>query len=233
MCNLPDLTAVARLVGDPARLKMLVALHTEGELAAGDLAAVAGVSPQTASSHLGKLRQGGLITRARGAYGARNRVFHLADDDVASVVAALVALATAEPRVPQVASKHDATVCYGHPGGALGKALLSALLNQELLEPIPASFGSLHDYRVTAEGDAMLHKFGIDTATLQKQRRNFARRCLNTHEANAHLSGSLADALLKGLRERRWVKPDDSLEKVLVLTEAGRNGLAGHFALHL
>ena len=240
MYSLPNLTAVARLVGDPARLKMLAALRTEGELTAGDLAAVAGVSPQTASSHLGKLQQGGLITRAHGAYGARHRVFCLTDDNVASAVAALVALATAEPRVPQVAGKHDATVCYGHLGGALGKALLEALLDRELLEPVTARPGWFYDhgitdkdYRVTNEGAQVLHKFDIDIATLQKQRRNFARRCSNTHKPNAHLSGSLADALLKGLRERSWVVPDNSLDGVLVLTEAGRHGLAGHFAVRL
>ncbi len=185
MSRLPDLTAVARLVGDPARLKMLAALQAESELSAGELAEIAGVSRQTASSHLGKLEQGGLITRAHGAYGARHRVFHLADDNVASAVAALVAFATAEPQVPQVAAKPSATVCYGHLGGALGKALLAALLNQGLLEPVTARPGWFYDhritdkdYRVTNEGAKVLHKFGIDIATLQKQRRNFARRCL-------------------------------------------------------
>ncbi len=236
MCSLLDLTAVARLVGDPTRLKMLAALRTEGELAAGELAEVAGVSRQTASSHLGKLRQGGLITPVYGArgtygtYGARHRVFRLLDGEVATAVAALVALATAEPQVPQVAGKHDATVCYGHLGGALGKALFMALLGRSLLEPVGHT---LYEYRVTAEGAKVLRNFGIDIAVLQKQRRHFARRCLNTPEANAHLSGSLADALLKGFLERRWLEQAEGRSRVLVLTEVGRDGLVGHFALHL
>jgi DNA-binding MarR family transcriptional regulator len=237
MSRLLDLTTVAHLIGAPARLKMLAALHTEGELTAGDLAAVAGVSRQTASAHLSKLEQGGLITRVYGAcgtygtYGARHRVFRLLDGEVATAVAALVALATAEPGEPRaIISRHDATVCYGHLGGTLGNALFMALLERSLLEPIVRT---LYDYRVTAEGAAMLRNFGIDTALLQKQRRHFARRCLNTPEANAHLSGSLADALHKGLLERRWLEQDKGRSRVLVLTEAGRDGLAGHFALYL
>jgi hypothetical protein len=48
MGSLLDLTALAHLVGDPSRLKMLVALSAKGELTAGELAAAAGVTPQTA-----------------------------------------------------------------------------------------------------------------------------------------------------------------------------------------
>lgn len=108
------------------------------------------------------------------------------------------------------------------------------------LEPVTARPGWFYDhgitdkdYRVTNEGAKVLHKFGIDIATLQKQRRNFARRCSNTHEANAHLSGSLADALLKGLLERSWVEQDKGRGRVLMLTEAGRHGLASYFAVRL
>ncbi len=228
-----DLAAVARLVGDPARLKMLAALLSAAELPAGELAAVAGVSPQTASAHLSKLQQGGLIKRVRGSYGGRHRVFRLTDGDVEKAVAALSALAVVKPQATPVTNEHSAKVCYGHLGGTLGNALLGALLDQKLLEPSAPSFGSFLDYRVTAEGAAMLRTFGTDTAALQKQRRNFARRCLNTAEAKAHLSGSLAEALLKGLLERRWVVQDDNRDRVLVLTEAGRDGLASRFGVRL
>jgi len=231
-----DLATVARLVGDPTRLKMLAALLDEGELSAGELAAVAGVSPQTASAHLGKLQQGGLITRvhsAYGIYGFRHRVFRLLDEAVVSAVAALSALAAAEPVVPRVAPRQDAKLCYGHVGGALGNALLAALLARSLLEPGTPPFGSLYDYKVTAEGVEVLSGFGIDLTGLQKQRRSFARQCLNEHRANAHLSGSLAEALLKGLLEQRWVVQDEARGRVLELIEAGKDGLTSHFGVRL
>lgn len=228
-----DLAAVARLVGDPTRLKMLAALLTAGELKAGELASTAGVSRQTASSHLGKLRQGGLITRAYGSYRARHRVFRLMSDDVIRAVGSLVALAKAEPQIGRVADGHNTRLCYGHLGGTLGSVLLEALLTQGLLEPIAAPFNSVYDYRVTAEGAEMLSRFGIDVTRLQKRRRHFAKRCLNTDEANAHLSGSLGEALVGGLLERRWVVQQDGDKPTMQLTEAGRDGLAGTFGVHL
>jgi hypothetical protein len=79
----------------------------------------------------------------------------------------------------------------------------------------------------------VLRGFGIDVTGLQKQRRYFAKQCLNAHQANAHLSGSLAEALLKGLLERRWLKPDGSRDRVLVLTEAGKEGCVSCFAMRL
>lgn len=231
MNNHLDLAAIASLVGDPARLRMLAALLVVGQLSASELAAVAGVSPQTASAHLGKLRQGGLIARAHGFYGARQRIFRLTDDDVTRAVASLLVLATAEPPVKPVTGEQDAQVCYGHLGGALGHMLFETLLSQAMLEPVVAPFGS--SYRVTEHGAVRLGAFGIDIVALRKQRRHFANRCLNIPEANAHLSGSLAEALLKELLERRWVLRQDGDKPVVQLTEAGRDGMAETFGMHL
>ena len=58
----PDITIVASLVGDPARANMLTALMSGQALTATELAQEAGVTPQTASSHLAKLEAGGLVT---------------------------------------------------------------------------------------------------------------------------------------------------------------------------
>lgn len=228
-----DLTAVANLVGDPSRLKMLAALLAYDELSAGELAAAAGVSPQTATAHLDRLRWGKLVERTHGAYGVRHRVFRLTGEDVAEAVAALSALATTELGVSHVAGRRDAAVCYKHLGGTLGNAVLKALLTRSLLEPIAAPFNSVYEYRVTAEGAEVLRGFGIDLTGLQKQRRHFASRCLNAHEADAHLSGSLADALLKGLLDRGWVVGQDGETPTVQLTEAGRDGLADTFGVPL
>ena len=57
----PDIAMVASLVGDPARSNMLTALMTGRALTASELAHQAGITPQTASSHLAKLEAGGLI----------------------------------------------------------------------------------------------------------------------------------------------------------------------------
>src|SRR5690242_21941681 len=78
----PDIAMVASLVGDPARANMLTALMTGRALTATELAHQAGITPQTASSHLAKLETGGLIEQERQG---RHRYFRLADSDVAGV----------------------------------------------------------------------------------------------------------------------------------------------------
>ena len=60
----PDISRIANLVGDPARANMLTALMDGGALTASELALEAGVTAQTASSHLGKLMEGGLLSLA-------------------------------------------------------------------------------------------------------------------------------------------------------------------------
>ena len=58
----PNIAEVAALIGDPARTNILAALMDGRALTAAELAYVAGVSPQTASGHLGKLAVAELLT---------------------------------------------------------------------------------------------------------------------------------------------------------------------------
>jgi DNA-binding MarR family transcriptional regulator len=61
MSDGPGIAGIAALIGDPARACMLAALRSGPALTATELAAEAGVTLQTASSHLGKLVQRGLV----------------------------------------------------------------------------------------------------------------------------------------------------------------------------
>jgi DNA-binding transcriptional ArsR family regulator len=58
----PAVAEVAALVGNPARANILMALADGRALTASELAYAAGVSPQTASEHLAKLREANLLT---------------------------------------------------------------------------------------------------------------------------------------------------------------------------
>lgn len=60
-----DIAPVAALLADPARAAMLGALIGGSALAAGELSQVAGISPATASAHLARLLDGGLVTMTR------------------------------------------------------------------------------------------------------------------------------------------------------------------------
>jgi DNA-binding transcriptional ArsR family regulator len=55
MVTVASLAKLAALVGNPARAGMLMALMGGRALTATELAHVAGISPQTASGHLGQL----------------------------------------------------------------------------------------------------------------------------------------------------------------------------------
>src|ERR1700692_4115326 len=79
----PDIAMVAALVGDPARCNMLTALMTGRALTASELAHQAGITPQTASSHLAKLEAGGLIEQEKQG---RHRYYRLSAPDVAGVL---------------------------------------------------------------------------------------------------------------------------------------------------
>ena len=85
----PDIAMVASLVGDPARANMLTALMTGRALTASELAHQAGITPQTASSHLAKLEAGGLIEQEKQG---RHRYYRLTGPDVAGVLEASQAL---------------------------------------------------------------------------------------------------------------------------------------------
>jgi DNA-binding transcriptional ArsR family regulator len=51
----------ASLVGDPARANMLAALMDGRALTASELARAAGITPQTASGHLARMTEAGLL----------------------------------------------------------------------------------------------------------------------------------------------------------------------------
>ncbi len=230
MSNVRTLTSLAQLLSGPARLKMLVALQTEGELEAGELAAAASITPQAASAHIAKLRAGGLIVRSDSDYGPRRRVFSLADDDVARAIEALSVLAAAEPSRDSKGVEAAGRLCYDHLGGPLGHMLLKALLERRVLEAAP-SVGYSRDYRVTTEGSSVLAELGLDLIGLEKQRRDFATRCLNVAEVDAHLAGSLGQALGQSFIERGWVVMGEGHH--YALTPAGQAAFADHFAWHL
>src|SRR5260221_6734950 len=61
MTTSAKMAAIAALVGEAGRARMLIALMDGRALTATELAQLAGISPSTASGHLGKLTQAGLL----------------------------------------------------------------------------------------------------------------------------------------------------------------------------
>lgn len=131
----PDIARIASLVGDPARANMLNALMGGTALTASELAMEAGVSLPTASSHLGKLLEGGLLTVASQG---RHRYYGLAGPQVAGMIEAItgVAASVGPQRVrpgPRDAAMRVARVCYDHLAGEQAVAMLDRLVDKNIL----------------------------------------------------------------------------------------------------
>src|SRR3954463_5372039 len=148
----PDIAMVAALVGDPARSNMLTALMTGRALTASELAYQAGVTPQTASSHLAKLEAGGLVEQEKQG---RHRYYRLSDPDVAAVLEGLEGLAARAGHMrvrtgPKDPALRRARVCYDHLAGDLGVQMLDSMKRQKLVRQ------HKDDIKLTVEGERFL-----------------------------------------------------------------------------
>ncbi len=196
----PDIARLAALIGDPGRANMLTALMTGKALTATELATEAGVTVQTASSHLARLEAGGLIVPSRSG---RHKYFTLADAEVAAMLEALMGLAARRGHLrsrpgPSDPGLRQARICYNHLAGDLGVQMHDHLVAQRLITP---QDGGLH---LTPDGHAFAAAFGIDIAGLSRQRRPLCKSCLDWSERRAHLAGSLGQAMLEQICARGW-----------------------------
>ena len=163
-----DIASAAALIADSTRAAILRALLPDRPLAAGELARLAGVSAATASFHLAKLLEGGLITVIRQG---RHRYYRLAGHEVA---AALEALGLISPGLPvrslrqsrEAAALAEARTCYDHLAGRAGVEVLDSLLRQGLLEEKSGRTDrgdtSSHRFEVTGAGAKELGSFGLN-----------------------------------------------------------------------
>ncbi|WP_028637572.1 ArsR/SmtB family transcription factor [Nocardioides sp. URHA0032] len=213
-----DLAATGALIGDPSRARMLDALMGGRALAAGELARIAGVGASTASEHLARLRDGGLVEVV--AHG-RHRYYRIAGPDVGAALEALSQVAPPRPVRSLRQSGHAqalgfARTCYDHLAGACGVALHDAMIDRGWLT---------RAYDVTPAGHAGLAGWGVDVGAARARRRSFARPCLDWTERRPHLAGSLAAGITDGLVERGWFVRRSADSRALRLTDAGRAGM--------
>jgi DNA-binding transcriptional ArsR family regulator len=239
-----DIAPVAALIADPTRAAILRALLLDRPLAAGELARTAGVSAATASFHLAKLLDGGMIAVARQG---RHRYYRLAGHEVA---AALEALGLISPALPvrtlrqsrEAAALAEARTCYDHLAGRAGVELLDGMLRRGLLQEKSSGRTDRSDtsslrYEVTGAGAKVLGSFGLNVSGVRRSRRHFAGTCIDWTQRRGHLNGALAAAITArlfelGWIERCWFGPGQRRRSVRV-TPAGAEGLARTFGLDL
>ncbi len=216
---------VATLAGDPARAGMLHALMDGRALTASELAHVAGITAQTASSHLARMVTAGLLSVEKQG---RHRYHRLASPAVAQMMESIMRVASdlepAPRRVvvgPRDAALREARTCYDHLAGRLGVALADALVAGGHAEL--AGDGGL----ITETGAAFLGKVGIDVEALQAPRgtrpaRILCRPCLDWSERRPHLAGAVGAALCAHSLAKGWIRRIDGTRAVAVTPKGQR-----------
>jgi DNA-binding transcriptional ArsR family regulator len=221
-----DVAAAAALIGEPARAALLLALMEEEALPARELAARARVSPSTASGHLSKLLNGGLVRDERRG---RHRYFQLAEPAVAVALEALSVIAPPGPvRTLREATISDAIrnarTCYDHLAGRLGVELAAALVHEGIL------MTEEEEYTLGPLAKSRLGALGIDVDGLARRRRPLVRACVDWSERRHHVAGALGAALASRMFELGWLRRRPTNRSVEV-TVVGRARLAAEFGL--
>jgi DNA-binding transcriptional ArsR family regulator len=222
-------TSAAALIGDPVRALMLNALLDGRALPAGELAFAAGITPQTASSHLSKLLSGGLLVVENEG---RHRYFRLAGAHVAEALERLAAIGPNEPvrrRAPtrEAAALREARSCYNHLAGRLGVAVTRRLQANGLIIP-----GADKRFEISKVGTDRFGSLGIDTAVLKPGARGIARQCLDWTEREHHLAGPLGVSLLAAFCDRGWLRRE-ATGRALQVTPKGASELKARLGVDI
>ena len=229
MTTIAAFAETAALAGDPARANMLMALMDGRALTASELARAAGVTPQTASGHLGRLVTAGLLAvHCQG----RHHYHRLASAAVANMVESImqvsIANGVAAGRRPVFTGPRDAAMraartCYNHLAGQLGVTLADALSERRYIE-LSSEGGA-----VTEKGKRFLDEFGVDLGA-GKDGAVFCRPCLDWSERRLHIGGTIGKALADRCFDLRWIerRPDS---RAVMVTRAGERGFREAFGI--
>ncbi|MHB1273660.1 MAG: ArsR/SmtB family transcription factor [Rhodanobacter sp.] len=223
MSNDVQLARLAALVGEPARAAMLLALGDGRALPAGELAACADITAQTASGHLTQMLDAGLLSVVSQG---RHRYYRLATPQVATMLEAVM-LVAAQASGRLTASRVDPALqagrtCYNHLAGRLGVSICDALVRMRCVQ-IEAEIA-----RITPEGVRFIEGFCLDVSRLHKH--PVSKTCIDWSERRHHLGGPVGIALHRRCLELGWVRHHLDSRAVSV-TRAGAKGFQSTFGL--
>lgn len=234
MLTTTGIAEIAALIGDPARSAMLVALMDGRALTASELADVGGITPQTASSHLGRMIEAGMLSVERQG---RHRYHRLASATVATMIESIMAVA-AEPANrtrrtirtgPRDSAMRRARSCYDHLAGSIAVAIADSMCERGHVTDL-AGGGAL-----SADGLVFLRSIGVDVDSALRRataRRLFCRPCLDWSERRPHIAGTVGAALLTACIEQGWLRRSEGA-RTMSITRAGAQALNANFGLEL
>jgi DNA-binding transcriptional ArsR family regulator len=198
MADGPNIVKIAALIGDLARASMLTALMSGEALTATELAAEANVTKQTASAHLAKMVEAGLIAVARQG---RHRYYRLAAPDVARLLEDLMGIAQRTGAIRLRPGRRDpqlrkARICYDHLAGDLGVAVHDRFEQLGFTRPDRAEGVDETGISLTPDGVRFCKETGIGLSRNRNSRRPLCRSCLDWSARRFHLAGVLGVGIL-------------------------------------
>jgi DNA-binding PadR family transcriptional regulator len=188
------------------------------------------VTAATASSHLKKLTEAGLL---RVTQQGRNRHYRIADPQVGELIEALehvapVAAARSLRQSTRARRWRQARTCYDHLAGHLGVALLDGLLAQGYLAPaapaVRARGGERSRYQVTEAGAEALAALGLPARADE-----FVEGHNDSTELRPHLAGLFARQLAERLAELGWIRKTG--HRAVHVTDIGAEQLTVRFGI--
>jgi DNA-binding transcriptional ArsR family regulator len=216
-----DLAGFARLLADDTRATFCLALLDGRSWTAGELARHAGVTPPTATEHLHRLIDGGLLTERRQG---RHRYVALAGPHVARLLedlSAHLAPTRSPTRTLRAATVNEALArgrtCYDHLAGRLGVAVTDAMCGTGLLDA-DAGFALTGAGRRWFTDDLRVPASALSTT------RPLARECVDWTERRPHLAGTAGALVCSTLMANAWLVRVGSGRAVRV-TPAGATAL--------
>jgi len=221
-----QLAEIAALIGDPSRAHMLSVLMDGRALTSLELSIAAGVTPQTASSHLAKLCGSRLLTVERKG---RRRYYRLASAAVARTLESVMTLTAASPQYLQPTPGLDdelraARSCYDHLAGQLGVAITDSFVGRGYIL-FEDDVGD-----VTDSGHEFFMRLGLDLKA--NSRRPVCIPCLDWSERRLHVAGRVGAQIARLCFEREWLARRRGTRSLSV-TDTGRKMLPRAFSIEL
>lgn len=205
---------------------MLWALKDDGQVSAGDLSNAAGVAPSTASEHLAKLSEAGLVAMTRAG---RMRYYRLSGPEIADQLEGLEALARklAPARMAAETSgdaRCHSRTCLDHLAGSLGGRLAGAMAETGLLRH------TADGPELTKIGNDWLRDHGADPDGLVQGPRRLIGLCRDWSFELPHIGGAVGAAMLTAFLAGGWLRRGPARGQLLV-TPKGASGFRKHFGI--
>ena len=214
---LPRLDITGHALANASRARMLCAMMDGRAWTNKELAADAGITPQTASVHLRHLAEAGLIAQRRSGRCLYHRI---AGQDVAAMLEHVAGLTPLDRLARRQRAKAGTLAalrcCYNHLAGAVAVAICDALIARGALRRA--------DGGMVALPSPLWRGLGVDlpggcTGPVM------AKPCLDWSERRDHLGGALGRAVLDHALAEGWVQPAGP-RRGLRLSADGRAALA-------